>query len=192
MHYYYTLNIPGSYANFSQRYIGNGDSFNATNQFTVAINDNSIWNSTTNFDGTSNGISYVTSGEAMPWTITSNDFSRWPWYTDFVHSDTVSFNNYTTSIDLGVWGADQSFTLSYIILSSVSVNAPDSCSYSCFSFSAGINDPSSLSGVPVLGNNVTTVTPSAVPVPAAVWLFGSGLLGLFGTQRRKEYDRTAD
>ena len=31
----------------------------------------------------------------------------------------------------------------------------------------------------------TTVTTSAVPVPAAVWLFGSGLLGLIGFARRK-------
>ena len=30
-----------------------------------------------------------------------------------------------------------------------------------------------------------TATPSAVPVPAAVWLFGSGLLGLVGVARRK-------
>lgn len=29
-------------------------------------------------------------------------------------------------------------------------------------------------------------TPSAVPVPAAVWLFGSGLLGLVGIARRKK------
>jgi len=29
------------------------------------------------------------------------------------------------------------------------------------------------------------VTPSAVPVPAAVWLFGSGLLGLVGVARRR-------
>ena len=29
------------------------------------------------------------------------------------------------------------------------------------------------------------ITPSAVPVPAAVWLFGSGLLGLIGVVRRK-------
>ena len=28
--------------------------------------------------------------------------------------------------------------------------------------------------------------PSAVPVPAAVWLFGSGLLGLVGVARRKK------
>jgi len=30
-----------------------------------------------------------------------------------------------------------------------------------------------------------TAAPSAVPVPAAVWLFGSGLLGLVGVARRK-------
>ena len=32
----------------------------------------------------------------------------------------------------------------------------------------------------------TNVTVSAVPVPAAVWLFGSGLLGLIGISRRKK------
>ncbi len=30
-----------------------------------------------------------------------------------------------------------------------------------------------------------TTTPSAVPVPAAMWLFGSGLLGLIGVAKRK-------
>lgn len=36
--------------------------------------------------------------------------------------------------------------------------------------------------------HITSVTPdvSAVPVPAAVWLFGSGLLGLVGIARRKK------
>ncbi len=33
---------------------------------------------------------------------------------------------------------------------------------------------------------VTSITPAAVPVPAAVWLFGSGLLGLVGIARRKK------
>ena len=32
----------------------------------------------------------------------------------------------------------------------------------------------------------TVVAPSAVPVPAAVWLFGSGLLGLIGMARRQK------
>ena len=37
-------------------------------------------------------------------------------------------------------------------------------------------------------HSVTTsvVEPAAVPVPAAVWLLGSGLLGLVGVARRKE------
>ena len=30
------------------------------------------------------------------------------------------------------------------------------------------------------------ITPTAVPIPAAVWLFGSGLLGLVGMARRKK------
>lgn len=36
-------------------------------------------------------------------------------------------------------------------------------------------------------DNITfgSSTPSAVPIPAAAWLFGSGLMGLFGLSRRK-------
>jgi len=32
----------------------------------------------------------------------------------------------------------------------------------------------------------TSITISAVPVPAALWFFGSGLLGLFGITKRKK------
>lgn len=38
----------------------------------------------------------------------------------------------------------------------------------------------------VTSMTVTNVTPSAVPVPAAVWLLGSGLIGLVGVARRKK------
>ena len=42
-------------------------------------------------------------------------------------------------------------------------------------------------GVDVEFDNITITTDvSAVPVPAAVWLFGSGLLGLIGVARRKK------
>lgn len=57
-----------------------------------------------------------------------------------------------------------------------------------------LGDPSSFGGVPyvlylegtinALGGDLPAV--SAVPVPAAVWLFGSGLLGLVGVARRKK------
>ena len=36
------------------------------------------------------------------------------------------------------------------------------------------------------GDELTLVAPSAVPVPAAVWLFGTALLGLFGNSRRRK------
>jgi hypothetical protein len=35
------------------------------------------------------------------------------------------------------------------------------------------------------GNSMTVTSITTVPVPAAVWLFGSGLLGLVGMARRK-------
>lgn len=35
------------------------------------------------------------------------------------------------------------------------------------------------------GNSLTVLNVSTVPVPAAVWLFGSGLIGLIGLARRK-------
>jgi len=35
------------------------------------------------------------------------------------------------------------------------------------------------------GMDNLNITPAAVPVPAAAWLFGSGLLGLIGVARRK-------
>jgi hypothetical protein len=35
------------------------------------------------------------------------------------------------------------------------------------------------------GNTLTFGTPAPVPIPAAVYLFGSGLIGLVGLARRK-------
>jgi len=36
------------------------------------------------------------------------------------------------------------------------------------------------------GNSMHVTSVSAVPVPAAVWLFGSGLIGLAGFAKRKK------
>ncbi len=36
------------------------------------------------------------------------------------------------------------------------------------------------------GNSLTVLSVSSVPVPATVWLFGSGLIGLIGVARRKK------
>ena len=44
-------------------------------------------------------------------------------------------------------------------------------------YTLNLNGPNSYDG---------TFEVSSVPVPAAVWLFGSGLLGLIGVARRKK------
>jgi len=42
------------------------------------------------------------------------------------------------------------------------------------------------SGDGTLAESLTNVAPAVVPIPAAVWLFGSGLIGLVGFARRKK------
>jgi probable HAF family extracellular repeat protein len=52
----------------------------------------------------------------------------------------------------------------------------------------GINDLGQIVGIRVNAQGLTDaflLTPTTVPIPAAVWLFGSGLLGLIGMARRK-------
>ena len=51
-----------------------------------------------------------------------------------------------------------------------------------------VGDPSNFGGVKYLLHldGVIGDAPAAIPVPAAVWLFGSGLLGLVGVARRRK------
>jgi len=53
----------------------------------------------------------------------------------------------------------------------------------------GINDNGQITGygANALGQaHAFLLTPSAVPIPAAVWLFGSALAGFIGFNRRKQ------
>jgi len=50
----------------------------------------------------------------------------------------------------------------------------------------GLTSDTRISDVAIsFGTTPSTFTPSAVPIPAAVWLFASGLIGLIGVARRK-------
>jgi hypothetical protein len=59
---------------------------------------------------------------------------------------------------------------------------------------AGGQNQSYLLGSAVFNGGVLTITGNAaapVPLPAAVWLFGSGLMGLVGVSRRRKQAATA-
>ncbi len=55
-----------------------------------------------------------------------------------------------------------------------------------WSSTASILDPNNPLAPPIPLNSTGIATLSAVPVPATVWLFGSGLLGLIGIAKRKK------
>jgi len=52
-------------------------------------------------------------------------------------------------------------------------------------FTTGLTNSSGAVTSGWFGGGTTVVPPSDVPVPAAVWLFGSGLMGLVGIARRR-------
>jgi hypothetical protein len=93
----------------------------------------------------------------------------------------------TTAIGTVALGTNPSGTLPLVADTVVNTNVlgPDE---------TGIGGSPMLAG-PFTGNNanfdfttitITSITPAAIPVPAAVWLFGSGLIGLVGVARRRK------
>ena len=71
-----------------------------------------------------------------------------------------------------------------VALVTCGVDCGDGDTYSLeYSATVPLGDPSGFGGVKYRFDATGTI--SAVPVPAAVWLFGSGLLGLVGVARRK-------
>ena len=81
----------------------------------------------------------------------------------------------------GAWGANANG----VGIISCGNTCEDGDSYTLtYTATVPVGDPSGFGGV-AYGLNLTG-TISAVPVPAAVWLFGSGLVGLAGIARRRK------
>jgi hypothetical protein len=106
-------------------------------------------------------------------------------YTNILYPDDL-FDR--TSLILGVWDTGTSGTTTESLLYNPSSGATTGIAISFL--------PPQGSFVVITGDltpefrlidpYTITITTSAVPVPAAVWLFGSGLLGLIGVARRKK------
>jgi len=92
----------------------------------------------------------------------------------FVSSNLVDFVLLGTAVDNGVTAFD---------LASIGFSNPVRAVKI-----VGLDDRGGSPGFDVVNVKVLldSIGPPAVPVPASVWLFGSGLLGLIGTARRKK------
>ncbi len=121
------------------------------------------------------GMHYTTSPTSVlsaSGNMATLDFSGWSW----------AFNGAAASFNLGAgaWGANPDGVAevicgidcgngdSYALYYTATVPAGEPNGYAGFTYELSLNG-----------------AVSAVPVPAAVWLFGSGLLGLIGIARRK-------
>jgi hypothetical protein len=77
------------------------------------------------------------------------------------------------------------FSITGLYASGLLTNPPNDSTYPSdllVRFSAGSGDTS---GTTTLGEDSHLLQMQAVPIPAAVWLFGSGLAGLFGVTRKR-------
>lgn len=102
----------------------------------------------------------------------------------------------STETTAAAWTSDQaevSATTKYGMIGAPDINNADGSAYQLFGFTGngGTNTLQSYilgtASLDVNGNlTLTGNTTSAVPLPAAVWLFGSGLMGLVGVSRRRK------
>jgi hypothetical protein len=105
-------------------------------------------------------------------------FGAGPFAYDFTHLVDSGLNR----INLSLYNGPSGYTLGWSVL----VDGESIASFDCGVYNTfGCDNDAYTQGIAyttdIEFNNVT----SAVPVPAAVWLFGSGLLGLIGIAKKK-------
>lgn len=87
---------------------------------------------------------------------------------------------FLNGVDTGFSHPDQFFTLEPFVISSGFVSGVNQLEFSITNNPGSGANPTGLLVTNLMGEV------SAIPIPAAVWLFGSGLIGLIGIARRKK------
>lgn len=168
--YFYDFNVFGPLLEIDDYAFGSG----ATVEYSIQIelDGTTIWNSAATLLGGAGGFSLTQTGTdlgASFFCLSSGCDETSPG-TRFGYT----FGDFSDRLSLGAIANGDSFTLETIM--AVSVSTPP--------FEKGglalIGDPGSIGTSPGISGSV-----GVVPVPAAVWLFGSGLIGLVGLARRK-------
>ncbi len=112
-----------------------------------------------------------------------------PWDADAIVSDgnaasgVVDFVFTTYTPSGGLFPNFDIATISFNVIGAVGSSTSITFADSAF---GGFVSPGAVPVAVTYVNGLVNVTASAVPVPAAVWLFGTGLLGLAGLAKRKK------
>lgn len=111
---------------------------------------------------------------ALPGAVTINNTTGWnDYYQALTYGNTLHF-----SLNLTGATAGNTFTLSFFDASGSTPVLTNDLTNG-FAATVGLNSTGA-----VLTNNSDQTTASPTPIPAAAWLFGSGLMGLAGVRRR--------
>lgn len=157
-----------------------GSTINRANEYCVGCNGTFILDFTTTSLGDSDGVFSAGINISENYILESFTF---PFPPDTEgRTAFVTFGDGTTqnfSLDLTVWGPETERLMDEVFwgitsterITSIAIGLPD----------GGITHESAFAmNKLIIGSEI-----SAVPVPASVWLFGSGLIGLIGFSRRK-------
>jgi hypothetical protein len=143
---------------------------------------------TVSIDGSAFTQSADSVGLTLSWDPTiiaysSISFDNPPWDTTFFNNDNVATGRLDTVFAGSASGAGTDFALADITFTALALGSTEvlisTSGGGCVAGACGV-----FSEGTALLTDYTPANVNVVPIPAAVWLFGTGLVGLFGMARK--------